>query len=151
MVVGDLNMKPYKQPDAGVVIIFGAAGDLTSRKLIPAMFNLFLDKWLGEKFAIIGIDRVEMTDDAFRKHLRERNDKLSRRGKADDDLWNNFASRVNYIYGDVNNSEVYKRLVSRLSEIDKQYGLVTNKIFYYAVPPYDWPHHYIAWRSRTWQ
>jgi len=128
-------MKSYKQSEPCIVVIFGAAGDLTSRKLIPAMFNLFLDKLLGDKFSIIGIDRVEMNDDAFRSHLRKKNDELSRRGKADTDSWNDFASRVSFVTGDVKNPEIFKNLVSFLNDNDKKWGTVSDKIFYLAVPP----------------
>ena len=69
-------------PDPSMLIIFVAGGDLAWRKLIPALYNLFLDKWLPVKFAIIGIDRRELTTDEFRARLRDGVDTFSRRGKT---------------------------------------------------------------------
>ncbi len=85
--------------DPAILVVFGASGDLTWRKLIPAIYNLFLDGQCPEPFAVLGLDRVEMTDDAFRKHLREGVDQFSRRGKADDATWNKFASHLFFLKG----------------------------------------------------
>ncbi|MFN2219404.1 MAG: glucose-6-phosphate dehydrogenase, partial [Anaerolineae bacterium] len=70
-------------PVPATIVIFGAGGDLTWRKLVPALYNLSLDGYLPARFAVIGVDRKEMTDDDFREHLRDGVDQFSRRGKAD--------------------------------------------------------------------
>ena len=70
-------------PEPTVFVIFGAAGDLSWRKLIPALYSLFVDGWLPEKFRIIGTGHRHMSDEEFRQHLREGVDKFSRRGKTD--------------------------------------------------------------------
>ena len=76
-------MENNVRPDPTIFVIFGAGGDLTWRKLIPALYNLHLDGWMPERIIVLGLDRVEMTDDNFRNHLQEGVDKNSRRGKVD--------------------------------------------------------------------
>ena len=73
-------MVSAKQAGPTVIVIFGASGDLTWRKLIPALYNLFLDKWMPEKFMIIGTGNTKMSDTQFRKRLHQGVDKFSRRG-----------------------------------------------------------------------
>ena len=55
-------MKPYRKADPSTIVIFGAAGDLTGRKLVPALYNLYLDEWLPEEFAIVGVDIKKISD-----------------------------------------------------------------------------------------
>jgi len=69
--------------EAAGLVIFGAGGDLTRRKLVPALYNLFLDPYLPERFAIIGIDLQPLNDERFRERMREGVDQFSRRGKVD--------------------------------------------------------------------
>ena len=89
-------MPQHVHPDPTVIVIFGAGGDLAMRKLLPALFNLYLDHWLPEKFAIVGVDRKAMSDDEFRKHLRAGVDQFSRRGKTADKEWAAFAEHLNF-------------------------------------------------------
>jgi glucose-6-phosphate 1-dehydrogenase len=70
-----------------VIVIFGAGGDLTQRKLLPALYNLYLDKWLPDNLAIIGVDLKAMSDDEFRQHIHHGIDRFSRRGHADESTW----------------------------------------------------------------
>ena len=72
------------KPQATVIVILGATGDLTQRKLIPGLYNLYLDKWIPDNFAVIGVSHSKMTDAQFRKEMLEGVDKFSRRGKAAD-------------------------------------------------------------------
>ena len=80
-------MNDTNQPTPTVLVIFGAGGDLTWRKLTPALFNLYLDHFLPENFSILGVDIKEMQDDEFRTHLRDGVDQFSRRGKSSDPDW----------------------------------------------------------------
>ena len=73
------------RPEPTVFVIFGGAGDLSWRKLIPALHNLYLDNWLPEKFLVIGTGHRHTSDEDFRRHLREGVDKFSRRGKTTDE------------------------------------------------------------------
>lgn len=123
-------------PDPTMLIIFGAGGDLTWRKLTPALYNLFLDKWLPDKFAIIGIDRRELTTDEFRARLRDGVDTFSRRGKADPAAWDEFASHVAaYASADFGDASAFTSLRDMLDAQDKEWGCEANRIFYLATPP----------------
>ena len=82
------------QHEPVVVVIFGAGGDLTWRKLVPALYNLFLDQRLPERFAVVGVARKEIDDEQFRQRLRSGVDLFSRRGRAIEESWNEFASRL---------------------------------------------------------
>lgn len=128
-------MKPYRQTDPTVVVIFGAAGDLTWRRLTPAMYHLFLDKWLGERFVIMGLDRKSMSNEEFRDHLRDGVDTFSRSGKVDAKTWKEFGSRVSYRRADFADPAAYQDLARKLEHLDKEWGVTADKIFYLAIPP----------------
>lgn len=124
------------RPDPTVMTIFGAGGDLTWRKLIPALYNLFLDGWLPERFAVIGIDRVQTDLDAFRRRLRDGVDRFSRRGKSDEKRWNRFAScLVSFLSADLGRPESYAALAGQISAQEKDWGTQANPLFYFAIPP----------------
>jgi len=74
-----------------IITIFGGSGDLTWRKLIPALYNLYLDGWLNEKFSIVCMGRTEMKDGEFVKKLQEGVDKFSRSGKSVTEKWDKFS------------------------------------------------------------
>jgi glucose-6-phosphate 1-dehydrogenase len=123
------------RPEPTVVVIFGAGGDLTRRKLVPAVYNLFLDKWLPERFAVLGVDRKSLSDADFRQQLREGVDQFSRQGKTEDEAWNAFAPRLTYLTADFTDQAAYKELAGRLSAQDQTWKTVANRIFYLATPP----------------
>jgi glucose-6-phosphate 1-dehydrogenase len=123
------------QLEPTVIVIFGAGGDLTWRKLVPALYNLFLDKCMPQRFAIIGLDRTGMNDDEFRRHLRQGVDQFSRRGPADDQTWNDFASRVTCSEADFSNPASYSALSDRMAAQEKQWNAQADHIFYLAIPP----------------
>ncbi len=87
--------------NASIFIIFGAGGDLTWRKLMPALYNLFLDNSLPEKFEIFGLGLEDMNDDKFRAHLRKGVDQFSSRGKAKSDAWKSFAEHLHFEQADL--------------------------------------------------
>ncbi len=129
-------MEASMRPAATVMVIFGAAGDLTWRKLIPALYNLYLDHWPPKNFAVIGIDRKEMSLDEFRARLRDGMDTFSRRGKTDDAAWNDFANHITaYQSADFADMNAYRQLAEQLAELDKNWQVQANRIFYQATPP----------------
>jgi len=128
-------MKPPSHPDQTAIVIFGAGGDLARRKLVPALYNLFVEKWLPDCFTVIGLDRRPMTSDDWRKSLREGVDAFSRRGKADDAAWNAFAPALEYQQADFSDPASFAALAARLDAKDKQCGVKGSRIFYLAVPP----------------
>lgn len=123
------NLKPT------VGVIFGGGGDLTRRKLIPALFNLYLDKNLPEQFAIIGLDRAELNDDAFRQHLHDGVNQFSRRGPASASDWSPFAAHLGYLRADFTDQTLYAKLAELLTKQDKEWNAKAERIFYLATPP----------------
>lgn len=118
------------------IIIFGAAGDLTWRKLVPALYNLFLDDLMPEKFAIFGVDVKPIRLDELRKRLLDGVNQFSRRGKAQTDTWKKFiAHLVDCISGDFNQAGTFENLAKGLNAQDKSWGEHTERVYYLATPP----------------
>jgi len=117
-----------------VMVIFGATGDLTKRKLIPALCNLAPDNLLSKQFAIIGFAGNDFNTESFRKHLEEEIPKYSST-KIDPAIWNWFAERIYYVKGDFEDAEAYKRLSQQIADADKQHNTGGNRFFYLAVAP----------------
>ncbi|HXB12752.1 MAG TPA: glucose-6-phosphate dehydrogenase, partial [Bacteroidia bacterium] len=103
-------MEPKAKTPATILIILGAAGDLAWRKLVPAIYNLYLDKWQPEHFAVIGVGRKKMSANNFHKHLHEGVDKFSRRGKSKKSEWDGFAKYLNYLKGEFNAISTYSEI-----------------------------------------
>ena len=122
-------------PDASCLVIFGASGDLTHRKLLPALYSLVHDGLLPAGQTIIGFARPEYTDEAFRKEIREACDKYARTRPVDDAIWDNFAQGLFYVRGDFGDRSAYVRLKEKLEECDRTRGTGGRRIYYLAVPP----------------
>ena len=116
------------------IVIFGASGDLTARKLIPAFYQLSREKQLPSPFRIIGFARREKTDDAWRDELRTALDQFSRTKPIDDAVWKEFAANVSYCQGDIADPAAYKRLADRVAAFDDE-KLRRNLLFYLATSP----------------
>src|SRR5262245_19639725 len=97
------------------IVIFGASGDLTARKLIPALYHLHREKQLPSPFRIIGFARREKTDDAWRAELRAALDQFSRTKPVDDAVWKEFSANVSYCQGDLSDQTAYQKLERQLS------------------------------------
>src|SRR5512140_2724135 len=97
-----------------ILVIFGAAGDLTRRKLVPALYNLYLDHWLPEQFAILGLDRKPLADDDFRAQLREGAAQFSRQPPTAAD-WQRFVGHLNYLPADFSDPDSSSRLTTQLT------------------------------------
>src|SRR5258706_11732922 len=111
------SIKNPIQSQPTLFFIFGGTGDLTSRKLIPALFNLFLDSWLPQNFAIVGLGRTEQKDDQFRLALFEDINKFSRRGKAEIEKWKAFSSHVHFQVSDITADKTYSELAVRIKPL----------------------------------
>src|SRR5216110_497592 len=90
-----------KNLDACTIVIFGASGDLTARKLIPALYQLFKEKQMPATFRVIGFARREKTDASWRQELRQALDQFSRTKPVDDQVWQDFSRHVSYCLGDI--------------------------------------------------
>jgi glucose-6-phosphate 1-dehydrogenase len=117
-----------------VIVIFGAAGDLTQRKLVPALWNLHLGGALGERFAILGMDRSPMGREAFRQHLRRAVERFSRQG-LNEEAWDRFSGRVDYVAADVHEPAAFVRLAELIDNIGQQWSGPFSRMFYLATPP----------------
>ena len=116
------------------LVIFGASGDLTARKLMPALYQLFLANQLPTPFRIIGFARSAKTDQAWREEMKEALEKFSRTKPVKPEDWQRFAPLLFYCQGDYNDPKSYKHLAERLSEAPDE-RLKRNLLFYLATPP----------------
>jgi glucose-6-phosphate 1-dehydrogenase len=121
--------------DPCAVVIFGASGDLTRRKLMPALYNLAWAHALSGGFAVVGVARREKTDESFRAEMRQAVEAFSRRKPLDLAVWSDFEQGVNYVRGATNAPETYEALRTHLDRVDAQRGTRKNRLFYLAVPP----------------
>src|SRR6267378_3277626 len=101
------------------VVIFGANGDLTKRKLLPALYRLMYERRLSPGFAVVGISRTPMSDDEFRVKMRESVQKYLEDSPFDDDVWAGFSKGLYYMSGDLNDPDMYTRLANCLAEIER--------------------------------
>jgi glucose-6-phosphate 1-dehydrogenase len=117
------------------VILFGASGDLTQRKLVPSLYHLFQRELLPKAFYMLGVGRTSMTDDAFRARLRESVRRFLRGGHIDDVAWARFSERLGYVTGDYGAIETYAAIAARARAMDKLHGTPGNLLFYLSTPP----------------
>jgi glucose-6-phosphate 1-dehydrogenase len=125
-------------PEPCSLVIFGATGDLTHRKLIPALYNLAADGNLPPSISVIGFARREKSDDQFRSELETAARKFSRQ-KINDELWTNFASGIFYHRSEFTDLAGYESLAKRLDELDAQRGTRGNRLFYLSAGPDQFP------------
>jgi glucose-6-phosphate 1-dehydrogenase len=116
------------------IVIFGASGDLTARKLIPAFYHLCKDKQMPSAFRIIGFARREKTDESWRNELRAALDQFSRTKPVDEKVWREFADNLSYCEGDLTDAAAYKKLETRLASFGSA-PLRENLLFYLATSP----------------
>src|SRR5436190_23277508 len=110
------GLEQERVPEASCLVIFGASGDLTHRKLLPALYSLAHDGLLPAGQTIIGFARPDFTDEAFRMAMREACDKHARTRPVDDAVWQNFAKGLFYVQGDSTEPGAYLRLKEKLEE-----------------------------------
>ena len=118
-----------------ILVIFGGMGDLTWRKLAPALYNLLLAQQLPGHFAVIGLDLKDAGLDEFRLKLRDGANGFCECGGVDEKIWNEFASGLSYLPGDFAQPATYSTLDKRLKALEKKWGAPANHIFYLATPP----------------
>ena len=120
------------------LVIFGASGDLTHRKVVPALFELFRRRLLPERFVLVGLSRRPADDEALRASLRAaRADDAAHDGSAS--AWRDFERLVHHVRGDFDDASAYTALGKRLTELDRSAGTRGNRLFYLATPPAAFP------------
>jgi len=119
------------------MVIFGAAGDLTKRLVVPSLYNLASSDLLPESFAIVGFDLAEENDDAWKQTLSEMVTQFVKasdsNAQVNQDKWKWLTDRMSYVQGDLNNPESYEKLKTKLAELDLSRGTGGNYLFYLAV------------------
>jgi glucose-6-phosphate 1-dehydrogenase len=126
------------QPQPQIIVIFGASGDLTHRKIIPALYNLLREKMLPERFAIVGYARTEWTDDQFRDEARKSIEEFSRT-PLEDQYWEPFAEALSYRFGPFDDPKAFHPLHDHLAELDEKRGTEGRRLYYAATPPSAFP------------
>jgi glucose-6-phosphate 1-dehydrogenase len=128
-------MKTNEQLEPTVFVIFGGAGDLTWRKLVPALFDLSQDRSVPVNYAIIAVDRVSLSDEKLRRRLHDGVKKFSRQGMAKTSEWAEFARHIRYQQGDFKKLQTYAALGEECAKLEKEWGTKVHRIFYMATPP----------------
>ncbi|CAL1520438.1 glucose-6-phosphate dehydrogenase [Chitinophaga sp. MM2321] len=128
-------MQIHKRPPASILFIFGGSGDLNYRKLTPALYNLFLDDWMPEQFAIAGLGRSPYSNEEYHNHLLDGISKFSRRKGEQNGHWKDFNKHVSYIQMDAEDAASYSKITDLVKEKEEEWGVHPNVIFYLAVAP----------------
>jgi len=117
-----------------IIFIFGGSGDLNYRKLTPALYNLFLDNLMPDKFHIVGVARTEYDETAYKEHLLGGIIKFSRR-KDEDRKWTEFGGKISYTHMDVADEKAYNQIADIVKQKEQEFGERPTLIFYMAVAP----------------
>jgi glucose-6-phosphate 1-dehydrogenase len=138
------DVNPLADPEdrpapPAVFVIFGASGDLTSRKLMPAIERLALRRLLPPGFAVVGVARTEMNDDDFRERMKELVEKSGGGGPEAKHVWESFVGGFRYVAGDYDDPDTFERLKTVLDELDRERGTAQNRLYYLATPPSTFP------------
>ena len=129
------GLHDYRVANPAVMVIFGATGDLSGRKLLPALYNLAKQRSLPAGFAVVGAAIDDMSDDAFRKHAADTIRQFSRTQPIDDRVLDAFLGSLFYCRVDFSKLDDFKALARRVQELDDQRHIAGNRIFYCATPP----------------
>lgn len=118
-----------------VVVVFGASGDLTRRKLVPALFHLACAGCTSNQFTVLGIGRDQMSDEEFRARMLEGATSSKDMGEFSDEEWQTFAPRLHYLSGQYDQTHTYREIAKRLEEMEAKEGASANRLFYFSTPP----------------
>lgn len=127
--------RPFKTAESCILVIFGATGDLTARKLIPALYNLAREGQLPGHFACVGFARRPKTNDEFRDEMLKAVNQFSRSKPADPQLWKTFREKLYYVKSDFDEDPGYEELNKLLLKLDSQLGTKGNRVYYLSIQP----------------
>ena len=130
-----LQPSQYRVPDGCVLVIFGASGDLTKRKLVPALYALAQDSLLPDRFAVVGFARRDKSHQAFRDEMAAAVKEFSRLQPLKPEAWDRLAQSLYYVSASFDEPAGYERLRALLGDADRQHGTGGNRIYYLATPP----------------
>jgi glucose-6-phosphate 1-dehydrogenase len=128
------GLQLLRMPDPCAVVIFGASGDLTRRKLFPALYSLALRGLLPKQFGVVGVARSEESDDEFRERMKHAVQEFGR-DKFREETWDWLAEGTRYVATDFADDDGQNRVAHALNELDVQRGTAGNRVYYLAVPP----------------
>ncbi len=128
-----IRLERTAQPCA--VVIFGASGDLTKRKLVPALYHLAQNRLLPAESAVIGVARRDTSDEQFRSQMRDFVVEFSGGEALDETVWESFAKGLYYVAGEFGDTETYRKLSEKLELVDKERGTSGNRVFYLSTAP----------------
>ncbi len=132
---GGSGLKPDARLEPTLFVIFGGAGDLAWRKLVPALFDLSLDRSMPEHYAIVAVDRVALSEDRLRQRLHRGVREFSRHGAPKAGDWNGFARHLSYLQGDFKKLATYTALGKRCAGLEQDWGARSHRVYYLATPP----------------
>ncbi len=129
-----VGLQHDRMPEPQILVIFGASGDLTQRKLVPALYQMMLEHKLPPELTIVGVARRDWSHDYFRKQMRIGVEEFGG-GLGREEIWSRFAKGLFYCSGDIDKPESYQKLKAFLGELDEQRGTRGNRVFYLSVAP----------------
>ncbi|MGG6293793.1 glucose-6-phosphate dehydrogenase [Leptolyngbya sp. AN02str] len=129
-----IGLQQDRIPEPQILVIFGATGDLTQRKLVPALYQMKLERRLPPELTIVGVARRDWSTEFFREHMRQGVEEFGG-GLRSDEIWEDFARGLFYCPGDIDNAESYQQLKAFLDELDGLRGTRGNRVFYLSVAP----------------
>jgi glucose-6-phosphate 1-dehydrogenase len=124
------NLRIEPTPGATTLVIFGASGDLTRRKLLPALHSLSRGQRLPARFAVVGVARTQMSDDQFRRQFQDSLREFARVDAANDEVARSLQAQMYFVAGEMNDPALYRRLGERLAAIGSE-----GVLYYPAIPP----------------
>ena len=133
-----VGLRKERMPEPQILVIFGASGDLTQRKLVPAIYQMKRDRRLPPETTVVGVARRPWSHDYFREQMREGIEEFGG-GIGNEELWQDFAKGLYYCPGDIDNPESYQKLKAFLAELDEERRTRGNHIFYLSVSPNFFP------------
>lgn len=132
-------MKKKSSLNPTIFVIFGGTGDLNKRKLAPALYNLFTEGYMPEKFTIIGTGRTEFTDKKYQEVILDNINEFSRNGKVKKEIWSTFETNIQYCPTDITTPKTFENLKKTIEKIQNEFGKETQIIYYLAVAPNFFP------------
>ena len=117
------------------IVIFGASGDLSKLKLVPAIYELLREGLLADKFVLVGYSRSHMSDEEYRKDCQEAITKNARHKPVDEAIWKKMEQNIFYVAGNYDSAEDHAKLAAKLDALDKSHETGGNRLFYISTPP----------------
>src|SRR3954463_8050516 len=126
---------PAHEHQSTIVYIFGGSGDLAYRKLMPALYNLYLDKYLPVQFNIVGLGRSDYSNQSYRNYIKKGIEEHSRRKDNIDQTWKEFSPCIEYMRADLEDEKSYKAMGAHIKELEDKWKSKPVVIFYMSVAP----------------